>query len=217
MSSRSFLLNGDLAEYVGRLAGHPTEVQRRLAEATNALPNANMQSSPEAARVLALLVGLTRARRAVEVGTFTGYGALAIASALPDDGRLVCCDARADWPAIGRPFWEAAGVADRIELRVGPAADTLRQLAPSEYDFAFVDADKAGYPTYYEACLTLLRPGGLMVFDNALRGGRVADPDAPPDAGLAAVRHVNQLAFQDPRVEPSLLLIGDGLLLARKR
>ncbi|MBB6428554.1 O-methyltransferase [Algisphaera agarilytica] len=220
MSTRSFLVQGDLADYLGPLAGSETDIQRRLSEASDRLPEAEMKSSPEAARVLAMLVKLTGARRAFEVGTFTGYSALRVAEALPDDGELVCCDVSDTWPAVGRPFWEEAGVADRIDLRIGDASQTLRTMIGAgdagAFDFGFIDADKTGYPTYYDLGLELLRPGGLMVFDNALRHGAVARQDVQ-DADTVAIREVNQRAFEDEQVEAGMLLLGDGLLLVRKR
>lgn len=220
MSTRSFLVQGDLADYLAPLAGRETDVQRRLSETSDRLPEAQMKSSPEAARVLAMLAGLIGARRAFEVGTFTGYSALRVAEALPDDGALVCCDISETWPAIGRPFWEEAGVADRIDLRLGDASQTLQKMIDDgeagAFDFGFIDADKTGYPAYYDLGFELLRPGGLMIFDNALRHGAVAREDVQDDDTLA-VREVNQRAFADRRVEAGMLLLGDGLLLVRKR
>ncbi|MEM9419365.1 MAG: class I SAM-dependent methyltransferase [Planctomycetota bacterium] len=220
MSTRSFLVQGNLADYLAPLASKETDVQRRLSETSDRLPEAEMKSSPEAARLLAMLVKLIGARRGFEVGTFTGYSALRLAEALPEDGRLVCCDVSETWPAIGRPFWEEAGVADRIDLRIGDASQTLRSMIDAggagSFDFGFIDADKTGYPAYYELGYELLRPGGLMVFDNALRHGAVARPDIQ-DADTVAIRGVNQRAFEDERVEASMLLLGDGLLLVRKR
>ena len=219
MSTQSFLLTDELADYLRPLAGQETDIQRRLSEATAKLPEAEMKSSPEAMRMIAMLIRLMGARRAIEVGTFTGYGALTIASALPIGGELICCDLEPQWAAIGRPFWEEAGVADRITLKVGDARQTLRDLIEQKLppvDFVFIDADKERYPDYYELCLTLVRPGGMLVFDNALRGGAVADP-LKQDDGVVAVRRTNARAFVDERVEPAMLLLGDGLLLARKR
>ena len=221
MATHSFLLSGDLANYIDQLAGVETDLQQRLSQATAKLAEGGMKSSPEAMRLLSLLVKLTGTKRAIEVGTFTGYSALTIATALPEDGQLVCCDVSDEWTRIGRPFWEEAGVASRIDLRIGDAGATLQAMLDAgeagRHDLAFIDADKAGYPAYYELCFSLLRPGGLMVFDNALRRGNVADPTAEADADLEAVRKVNRHAFDDGRVESAMLLLGDGLLLVRKR
>ena len=159
------------------------------------------------------------ARRALEIGTFTGYSALAVATALPADGQLVCCDISDEWTQIARRYWREAGLADRIDLRLAPAADTLRDLlrdsGPDSFDFAFVDADKTGYDGYYEACLTLVRPGGLIAFDNTLWSGSVADP-AKNDADTVALRALNLKVRDDPRVTSCLVRIGDGVLLALK-
>lgn len=220
MASHSFLLQGPLGDYVDRLAGQESEAQKGLTQVTMKLAEGEMKSSPEAGRTLAMLVRLIGAKRAFEIGTFTGYSALWIAPALASGGRLVCCDVSEEWPAMGRPFWEQAGVADRIELRVGPASQSMREMAQrgdaGAFDFGFIDADKTGYPDYYERGLELLRPGGLMVFDNVLRRGRVADTDnQEPDT--LAIRQVNDRAFADERVDAAMLLLGDGLLLVRKR
>jgi predicted O-methyltransferase YrrM len=168
---------------------------------------------------MALLVRLTGARRILEIGTFTGYSALAMALALPPDGRIVACDVSEAWTAVARRYWRRAGVEARIELRLAPATETLDALiaegAEASFDFAFIDADKARYLDYYERSLTLLRPGGLIAVDNTLWGGSVADP-AKTDADTAAIRAFNAALHDDARVELSLVPIGDGLTLARK-
>jgi len=179
-----------------------------------------MQVSPEQGQFMRLLIELMGASRAIEVGTFTGYSALQVALALPEDGHLIACDVSEEWTNIGRPFWAADGVDHKIDLRLGPAADTLKSLIAEgkagTYDFAFIDADKVNYPTYYELCLTLLRPGGLLAIDNVIWGGSVADPnDTDPDT--EAIRAVNRRAHGDERITLSMLPIGDGLTLARKR
>jgi predicted O-methyltransferase YrrM len=198
-----------------------SDVARRLRKETAALgPESGMQIGPDQARLLALLARLVGARRAIEVGTFTGMSALAVASALPKDGKLVCCDVSEEWTAIARRAWKDAGVADRIDLRIAPATETLAALrragGDGTYDLAFIDADKEQYAAYYEACLALLRPGGLIAIDNALWGGRVCDP-AQKDADTSAIRALDLFVRDDPRVEQCMLTVGDGVLLARKR
>jgi predicted O-methyltransferase YrrM len=160
------------------------------------------------------------ARRVVEVGTFTGYSALAMAMALPPGGRIVCCDISEEYTAVARRYWKEAGVADRIDLRLGPAKETLAKLlatdGPASHDLAFIDADKTGYDAYYEACLQLLRPGGIIAIDNVLWSGRVADP-AVTDADTAALRALNAKIRDDRRVDAVVLTVGDGLTLARRK
>ena len=195
-------------------------VAARLREETAKLPQAGMQIGPDQAAFLALLVRTIGAKRCIEIGTFTGMSALAVASALPDDGKLVCCDISAEWTAIARRYWSEAGVAGRIDLRLAPALDTLRDLAAhggkGAYDFAFIDADKSGYDAYYEACLELLRPGGLVALDNMLWSGKVADASVH-DADTDAISALNAKIHADRRVDASLLTVGDGVMLARKR
>jgi caffeoyl-CoA O-methyltransferase len=194
------------------------ELMARLRAETRRLPNASMQIGPEQAQLMGLLVRLIDARRALEIGTFTGYSALAVALALPADGRLICCDMSEEWTAIARRYWREAGIAERIDLRLAPAADTLAELIAAgeagNFDFAFIDADKENYDLYYEQCLTLVRPGGLIAIDNALWHGAVADP-ACNDVDTAAIRALNRKIRDDARVDMVLLAIGDGLLLAR--
>jgi predicted O-methyltransferase YrrM len=178
-----------------------------------------MQIAPEQGQFMALLVRLTGARRILEIGTFTGYSALAMALALPAEGRIVACDVSEAWTAVAKRYWQRAGVAGRIELRLAPALQTLDALigegGGGSFDFAFIDADKSRYLDYYERSLTLLRPGGLIAVDNTLWGGSVADP-AKIDADTAAIRAFNAALHADPRIELSLVPIGDGLTLARK-
>jgi len=168
---------------------------------------------------MALLVRLLGARRTIEIGVFTGYSALTVALALPEDGHLLACDINDEYTRIGRPYWEAAGVAHKIELQLAPARVTLdARLAAGnagQYDFAFIDADKTGYDAYYERCLALLRPGGLIAFDNVLWGGSVARP--AKDADTAALHALNAKLHLDQRIDMALVPIGDGLTLARKR
>jgi predicted O-methyltransferase YrrM len=193
---------------------------RALRVETAALPMARMQISPEQGQLMRWLVQTLGVRRALEVGTFTGYSALSIALALPPDGSLVCCDVSEEWTRIARAHWASAGVADRIDLRLAPARDTLRALLAdgraATFDLAFIDADKEAYADYYELALALLRPGGVVALDNALWSGRIADPDAS-DPDTVAIRDVVRAIARDPRVVPSLVPIGDGLLLATKR
>jgi predicted O-methyltransferase YrrM len=178
-----------------------------------------MQISPDQGQFMALLVKLLGARRTIEVGTFTGYSALTVALALPPDGRVLACDVSDEYTRIGRPFWQQAGVADRIELVLAPALQTLdARLAAGEsgrYDFAFIDADKSNYDLYYERCLALLRPGGLIALDNMLWGGAVARPAT--DADTLALQALNSKLQGDQRIDHALLTVGDGLALARKR
>jgi predicted O-methyltransferase YrrM len=218
MSTNS-LLPDAVAGYARDLT-RETPLQRRLREETAALPRARMQIGPDLGAVLALLVRLTGARRALEVGTFTGYSALAVASALPTDGRLVACDVSEEWTRVARRYWEEAGVAGRVELRLGPALATLaallREGAAGSFDLAFIDADKREYDGYYEACLQLVRPGGLIAIDNVLWSGRVADPAAGDDE-TRAIRGLNEKIRDDARVDAVLLTVGDGVTLVRKR
>ena len=219
MGARQLAMTEHLESYV---LGHSREsaVAARLRAETARLPQAGMQIGPDQASFMALLVRAIQARRCIEIGTFTGYSALAVAAALPEDGQLICCDISAEWTATARRYWLEAGVADRIDLRLAPALDTLRELLANggagQYDFAFIDADKGNYGAYYEACLQLLRPGGLIVLDNALWSGRVADADQH-DADTNAIRAINAKIDIDGRVDSSLLTIGDGVMLVCKR
>lgn len=208
-----------VAEYVGRHS-RETPLQARLREETARLPQGQMQIGPDQAAFLALLVRALGVRQALEIGTFTGYSALAVASALPTDGRLLCCDINAEWTAIARRYWNEAGVDARIDLRLAPAMHTLTALlaqgAGDSFDFAFIDADKTGYDDYYESCLKLLRPGALLALDNMLWGGAVADA-AQNEPDTLALRALNAKVHADARVDASLLTVGDGVLLVCKR
>jgi caffeoyl-CoA O-methyltransferase len=220
MSRRTIQLTDALHEYLLAVSLREPPLLRGLREETAAQPSAGMQISPEQGQFMGLLARLTGARRCLEIGVFTGYSSLSVALALPEDGRIVACDVSEPWTAIARRYWREAGVEGRIDLRLGPALDTLdRLLATGEaasYDLAFIDADKENYLGYYERVLQLLRPGGLVVVDNTLWDGRVADPEnAEPDT--VAIRHFNEHLAHDERVDLSLLPIGDGLTLARKR
>ena len=220
MSNRTIALDDALHAYMLSVSVREPPLLARLREETAGLPDARMQIAPEQGQFMALLVRLVGARRAIEVGTFTGYSALCVAEALPSDGRLVALDVNLEWTAIARRYWADAGVADRIDLRLAPAADSLdRMIADGEagtHDFAFIDADKDNYELYFERCLTLVRPGGLIAVDNVLWNGRVAEA-AHDDKDTVAIRAFNAARRDDTRVDLSLVPIGDGLTLARKR
>jgi caffeoyl-CoA O-methyltransferase len=179
-----------------------------------------MQIGADQGALLAMLVRSMGARRAIEIGTFTGYSALAVASALAPDGKLVCCDISEEWTSVARRYWQEAGVANRIELKLAPATETLTALirdgGAGTFDFAFIDADKTNYDAYYESCLKLLRIGGLIALDNMLWSGRVADPQVH-DADTDALRALNAKIRDDARVDACLLTVGDGVMLAQKR
>lgn len=220
MSRRTWGIDEKVRKYLLDHSLREPPAAAELRAVTAKLPYGGMQISPEQGQLMALLVQSIGARRAIEIGTFTGYSALWVASALPADGRLVCCDVSAEWTAVGKPYWEKAGVAGRIDLRIGPAMATLDRLlddgGAEAYDFAFIDADKTGYDGYYERCLKLLRRGGLIGIDNVLWGGDVADPKKRSDDTLA-LRALNDKLHRDERVTLSMLPIGDGLTLALKR
>ena len=219
MSSHTLNLDATVYQYLlsHSLREHPAQVALR--EATRTHPHAVMQISPEQGQFMALLVRLLGARRAIEIGVFTGYSALSVALALPEDGRLLACDISDEYTRVGVPHWQAAAVAHKIDLQLAPALATLdARISAGEqgqYDFAFIDADKSGYDGYYECCLTLLRSGGLIAIDNTLWNGKVALP--AEDADTAALQALNIKLHGDDRVDLSLLPIGDGLTLARKR
>ena len=218
MANRSFLPEA-VDEYLRVVVAPESPVQQRLRAETSKLPQGGMQIGADQGRMLAFLARLVGARTAIEIGTFTGYSALCIASALPADGRLICCDVSEEWTAIARRYWAEAGLQERIDLRLGPARATLGQLLregrAGAFDFAFIDADKTGYDAYYEACLELLRPGGIIAIDNVLWGGAVADPSNTTDDTLA-LRALNVKIRDDSRVDACLVSVGDGVMLARK-
>jgi caffeoyl-CoA O-methyltransferase len=219
MANRNTALDDELRAYLVAHSARETPAQAGIREATRSHPAAGMQIGPEQAQFLGLLVKLIGARRTIEIGVFTGYSALAVALALPEDGRLLACDISDEYTRVGRPFWAQAGVAGKIDLQLGPATATLdARIAADEagqYDFAFIDADKSGYDAYYERCLVLLRPGGLIAIDNVLWGGSVARP--AKDADTAALQALNAKIHADDRVDMAMLPIGDGVTLARKR
>lgn len=220
MSARSIQLTDAVYAYLLNHSLREPEVLARLRAETAAMPQGLMQVAPEQGQFIALLVELIGARRTVEVGTFTGYSTLCVALALPADGRIVACDISETFTAVGRRYWAEAGVADKIDLRLGPALATLDALLNADgagaFDFMFVDADKENYLNYYERGLSLLRPGGLMAIDNVLWNGGVADR-AQNDDETRAIRALNDRVHGDARVSLSLVPIGDGLTLARKR
>ncbi len=220
MSRQTLPMTDVLHDYLLSVSLRETDVQRQLREDTARLPEAGMQLSPEQGQLLQLLVRLTGARRCLEIGTFTGYSALTVALALPDDGFITACDVSETWTDMAWRYWQAAGVAHKIFLRLAPARETLDALLEQDqagmYDFAFIDADKEGYLDYYERALRLLRTGGLIAVDNTLWSGRPADP-AVTDADTAAIRAFNSRLHADTRVDLSVLPVGDGLTLARKR
>ena len=217
--TRKTVVPEGIERYVHDAFCRETPLQQRLRAETARLPDGRMQIGPDQGAFFAVLVRLMGARRALEVGVFTGYSALAVASALPADGKLIACDVSEEWTRVARRYWQEAGLSDRIELRLGPAAGTLAGLereGGGPFDFAFIDADKENYDSYYEACLRLIRPGGLIAVDNMLWSGAVADPKVN-DPETASIRALNDKVRDDGRVEAVLLTVGDGVLLARKR
>ena len=220
MADRRLIITDDIHRYLVAHSVREPAVLARLRAATEALPEASMQIGPEQGQLMALLAKLIGAKRCIEIGVFTGYSSLAVALALPEDGRIVACDVSEQWTAIARRFWREAGVEHKIELKLQPATRTLEQLLATgeagRYDFAFVDADKPAYDGYYELLLKLLRPGGLIALDNTLWSGAVANPnEREPNA--VALRTLNDKLHRDERIDLSLLPVGDGLTLARKR
>lgn len=220
MSNRTLNLTDELYQYVLSNSLRESELMQELRTVTAQLPEARMQIAPEQGQFMALLVQLMGARRTIEVGVFTGYSALTVAQALPADGQVIGCDVSKEFTDIAQPFWQRAGVADNIDLRLAPALDTLDGLLADgeqdSFDFAFIDADKTNYQNYYERCLQLIRPGGLIVVDNVLWSGSVVDA-ANNEADTVAIRAFNQAVHSDQRVELTLLPVADGLTLLRKR
>ncbi|MGH6888768.1 MAG: O-methyltransferase [Rhizomicrobium sp.] len=217
--SRMIPVTAELMSYVQRTGAREHPVLARCREETAKLPNANMQIAPEQGAFLALLAKLVDARQSIEVGSFTGYSALSVALALPEGGRVVALDVSREYTDRAREYWREAGMNDRIELRLGPALDTLDRMIESRegpFDMAFIDADKSNYDCYYERVLQLLRPGGVIALDNMLWSGAVADPSIT-DADTSALRALNAKIQADERVDMALATIADGVMLARKR
>ncbi|MEX0629424.1 MAG: class I SAM-dependent methyltransferase [Chloroflexota bacterium] len=220
MSNATLGLPDELHAYLLDVGVREPDLLRQLRAETAAMPEHDMQIAPEQGALMALLVELTGARRCLEVGTFTGYSSLSVALALPADGRLVCCDLSREWTDVARRYWAQAGVADKIELRLGPALDTLHAMVAEglagTFDFAFLDADKDNYPAYADRILTLLRRGGLMAIDNVFWGGEVAQPEVD-NVSVRGIRELNRMLASNERVSLSMVPIADGLTLARKR
>ena len=215
---KSFHLGPEIHAYLVEHGTPPDEIQKALIEETRKLGGISiMQIAPEQGAFMTLLARTLGARRAVEVGTFTGYSALCLARGLPDDGRLICCDVSEEWASVGRPYWEKAGVAHKIDLRIAPAIETLRALPRTQdVDMAFIDADKTSYRDYYEELLMRLRPGGVILVDNVLWMGQVVNPDVD-DEQTQAIRAFNDAVAADERVDCVMLAISDGLTILRKR
>ena len=220
MPARMLKFSDELAEYLRTVGVREPEVLAELRAETLGMPGAGMQISQEQGAFMANLVRLTGARKALEVGTFTGYSSTAVALALPADGTLIACDVSEEWTSIARRYWEKAGVADKIELNLRPATETLDKLIAADeagsFDFAFIDADKNNYDAYYERALVLVRSGGVIAIDNVLWGGSVVD-DSRQDEDTRAIRALNAKLREDERIDLSMLPVGDGLTLAVKR
>jgi len=216
MANRTLDLTDAVVDYVRRYGVREPDVLARLRERTAPMEMANMQIGPDQGAFMATVVRLVGARRILEIGTFTGYSSTVMALAMPPDGRMLCCDVSREWTDIAREAWQEAGVVERIELRLGPAVETLASLEDASFDLAFIDADKPSYDAYYEGCLRVVRPGGLIMIDNTLWSGRVADP-SENDEQVTAIRALNEKISGDERVDPVILPIGDGLTLARIR
>jgi predicted O-methyltransferase YrrM len=215
MTAKTLQLSDRLHAYLVGISLRERPVQRALRAATSKLPMGGMQITPEQGQFLQLLVRVLGARRCIEIGTFTGYSSLAMALALPPGGRIVCCDRSEEWTSMARRYWKQAGVERKIDLRIGPALETLQTLR-GRFDLAFIDADKTNYANYFERCLKLVRKGGLIAVDNTLWGGSVIDQgNQTPDT--RAIRAFNRKLHRDRRVELSLVPIGDGLTLALKK
>lgn len=220
MSNDCITMTPELNRYLRDVSVRESSVQRALRDETAQLPLSQMQISPEQGQFMALLLKLIGARRTIEVGVFTGYSTLACAQALPEDGEIIACDVSEEWTSIARRYWAQAGVDGKIDLRLAPATETLQSLIDAgqagQFDFAFIDADKENYAAYFELCLTLTRPGGLLVIDNVLWSGSVANLQKQ-DPDTVAIRAFNQTLLSDGRVDISMLPVSDGLTLAWKR
>jgi predicted O-methyltransferase YrrM len=221
MSDRSIGLSETLHQYLLANSVREPEVLAHLRQETDRHHLSNMQISPEQGQLMGLLVQLIGAKKCLEIGVFTGYSSLSVALNLPDDGRIVACDVSDEFTSIARKYWQAAGVSEKIDLQIAPALDTLdRLIANGEagtFDFAFIDADKNNYAAYYDRCFELVRQGGLILVDNVLWYGRVIDPTMDEDKRTQAIKQINQQIYHDDRVQISLIPIGDGLTIARKK
>ncbi len=220
MSRKTLPLDEQLYTYLCDVSLREPEPLAQLRQVTAGMTGFQMQIAPEQGQLMSFLVKLMAARRTIEIGVFTGYSALAVALALPEDGQIIACELSSENTAIAREYWQKAGIAHKIDLRIAPAIDTLDQLLASgeagQFDFVFIDADKQGYDAYYERSLQLLRPGGLIAIDNVLWSGKVADATVQ-DPQTQALRDLNQKLHQDNRIDLSLVPIGDGMTLARKK
>jgi len=220
MSKNTIQLTESLYEYLLSSSLREPDVLKQLREETKNITLSVMQISPDQGQFMQLLIKLLSARNCLEIGVYTGYSSLCVALAMPDDGKLVACDIDEDWTAVARKYWARAGVADKIDLRLAPATQTLQQLLDdgkqNSFDFAFIDADKPSYSDYYEYCLKLIRPGGLIAVDNTLWSGSVAD-NTINDPDTTAIRSFNKNILHDERVDISMLAIGDGITLIHKR
>jgi predicted O-methyltransferase YrrM len=219
MTKQTWGLDASLYDYYQAIAFREPDILKELRQATSQLPMANMQIAPEQGQFMALLVQLTGARKILEIGVFTGYSSLAMALALPPQGRVMGCEISAEYAAIARQFWQKAGVSEKIDVLLGPAVTSLEQLLANgeqeSFDLAFIDANKSDYDQYYELSLQLVRPGGLILIDNVLWYGKVAD-ETVQDKATQSIRNLNAKLHQDPRISLSLVPIGDGLTLALK-
>lgn len=219
MSTHSIALTPQLYDYLQKNSLHEADVLKKLREQTYKMSAARMQISPEQGQFFQLLIQLMQAKKTLDIGVFTGYSALSVALALPENGKVIACDINKEWTKIAKKYWAIAGVTHKIDLKLAPANDTLQELLQSEagtFDFAFIDADKANYANYYEKSLQLIRPGGLIAIDNVLWSGKVADPEFTDD-NTKTIREFNQMIFNDTRITLSMLPIGDGLTLAFKK
>ena len=216
MANRTLQMTDALVDYVHRFGVREHPVLAALRDETMKLPEHGMQIGPDQGAFMSLLVQVSGAKRILEIGTFTGYSSTAMALALPADGRMVCCDVSREWTDVARRAWSDAGVDDRIDLRIGPATETLETLEADSFDLAFIDADKPSYDAYYEGCLRVVRPGGLILVDNVLWSGEVADPTVENER-VSTIRALNEKIAADERVDHVILPIGDGLTMARVR
>ena len=220
MSNQSIQLNDELYHYLLDVSLRESEVLKELRQHTAGMRGSMMQIAPEQGQFMALLVQILGAKKTLEIGVYTGYSALCVAAALPEDGRVVACDINAETTAVAKEFWQKAGLAEKIDLRLAPGTDTLNELIAAgeqgSFDFAFIDADKTGYHNYYERCLVLLRPGGLIAVDNVLWTGSVLNNEDPSE-DTQALQAFNRFVKDDQRVDLSMLPVGDGLTLLRKK